>query len=315
MRNKNECKTDEHENITLIDLFFRGIMSIRDITLKNDGGTLGFINLIMTLLASFMTILDYIFKFGILDNVIQLIQNSPELFLFKIGEIFALVVLVSLVVSLIWQPNFLNTFSNLPRKNKFRFFIQLTLTSFILFLLLTAISLWPFSYSKFNTHEAEILFPQAAELGPVLIQTYASNGEAHYSFHTETPINGPDGYVKVTLKANNRYVENNAGWVMFLLKGSDISSYKQLRFRIKGEQGGEIIGIKAKDAKGRESYLMLDEHYLANGVTNDWQQVSIPFEDFGDVDFSLIDNFSFFTTGDLAETRPQIIYLGEFQLR
>lgn len=296
MGNEKECKNNIREIIIL------------GLSLPEWG-------LILGLIASFLTILDLTFKFGILNKLIQLFQKNSEWILWKMGVIYILVIVVITAVGLIWQINFLNNFlCSFRKNNKSQFFMQLTL-SFIIIAILTVLLLWLFSYDKFDTREAEIIFPQAAKLGPTFIRTYASNGEAYYSFYDETPLNGPNGYVEITLQTYERTIKNNAGWIIFLLRGSDISGYKQLRFLIRGKHGDEIIGIKAKDAKGREAYLMLDNHYLREGnITTDWQEVSIPIKDFGGVRFDLIDNFSFFVDGNMAETRSQTILVGGFRL-
>ncbi len=176
----------------------------------------------------------------------------------------------------------------------------------------------PFFYShqSSSSYEAQRLFPQAADIGPVLIRTHASNGEAYYSFFEDTPLFGPNSYVRITLRNYGTTEEQSSGWVYFFLRGADLGRYKALRFLIRGETGSEKIGITAKDSRGIEMGLILnDGPYLTNkSLTTEWQEATIPFTHFGNVDFSLVDNFGFFTRGDIAQTIPQTFYVGGFRL-
>lgn len=273
------------------------------------------ISIFLVALAGILTSIDKIFNLGFWNKLFRLIYGKPERFWIKFGITYITVIVVILVISWLWRLNFVKNICDSFGKKKIKFFIQL-ISSIIILAIFSISLLWLFYYDRFETYEAKILFPQPANLGPLFIRTYASNGEAYYSFYDETPINGPEGYVTITLQAYGRTIEHTAGWVIFLLRGADISGYKQLRFLIRGERGGEIIGVKAKDAKGVEVSLMLDQRYLLEGkISTDWQLASIPFKDFGNVNFGLIDNFSFFVDGLMAETRPQTIFIGDFRLR
>ncbi len=175
-----------------------------------------------------------------------------------------------------------------------------------------------FEQSGGETPEVYKLFPQAKQYGPAVIRTYATNGISLYSFHDESPPFGPqNGYAKITFHVYGN-VAQNAGWVVFLQRGVDISRFKELRFLIRGEKGNENIGIKAKDARGVEIELVLDGTYLRHqGLSTTWQEADavVPLAHFGNVDFGLFENFSFFTTGVLAGPRPQTFYVGQFELR
>jgi hypothetical protein len=243
--------------------------------------------------------------------------SENELWVLKtIAYSDGIIVLFIGIICFIWiGSSIFNFFRSYFHKHKVHFCVNLFLS--ILVISILAVLLQSDFYSqRENIINASVLFPQADEFGPVFIQTYASNGAVSYLFFDETPINGPQGYAKITLKTNDYSVNSSAGWIMYLLKGADIRSrYNQLRFLIKGEEGGEEIVIKAKDAKGRENFLTLSGRYLREGrITNDWQQASIPLDDFGDVDLTIIDNFSFATTGSMASTHPQTFYVGEFKL-
>jgi len=170
-----------------------------------------------------------------------------------------------------------------------------------------------------ETAEVYKLFPQAKQYGPAVIRTYATNGISLYSFHDESPPFGPqNGYARITFHVYGNTVAQNAGWVMFLQRGVDISRFNELRFLIRGEKGNENIGIKAKDARGVEIELILDGTYLRHqGLSATWQEADavVPLAHLGNVDFGLFENFSFFTTGVLAGSRPQTFYVGQFELR
>jgi hypothetical protein len=163
---------------------------------------------------------------------------------------------------------------------------------------------------------AAILFPQAADLGRVFIRTFASNGMVTYDFVNETPAYGPHGYAKITLRTNDGTAAQSAGWVLYLLRGSSIRDKEQLRFFIKGNAGGEKIGLKLKDADGTEVGVMLDgKPYLPDRkITTDWQEASIPLSHFGNVRLEIMDSLILFTDGSMALTEPQTVYVGGFQL-
>jgi hypothetical protein len=213
------------------------------------------------------------------------------------------------VLSLLWYPYFYKFY----KEKRIWFFLKLVLSFLIIILLVFSLISLMFR-EMLPSPEVEKLFPQASGLGATLIRTYGTNGVANYTFHEEsTPFGPKDGYAKITFRTFGNTVDQNCGWVIFLLRGVDISNYKEFRFLIRGERGNEKIGIKAKDARGVEIPLMLEGAYLRKGmITTDWQEVIVPLEDFGNVDFGLMDNFSIFTTGLMAGTRPQTIYVGNF---
>lgn len=230
----------------------------------------------LLILTGILTSLDTLFKLGIWNKLFRVIQNKPELFWLKFGLIYFGIIFVTLSISWFWRLQFINRIIDSFQKRKVYFLIQMV-CSIIIFAISSMSILWLFSYDKSGTREADVLFPQATQFGPTLIRTYASNGEAYYSFYNDTPIKGPEGYVKISLQAYGYTVEQNAGWVIFLLRGVDISNYKQLRFLIRGEKGGETIGIKAKDARGVEVSLIIDSNYLTEDkITTEWQQVALP---------------------------------------
>jgi hypothetical protein len=164
--------------------------------------------------------------------------------------------------------------------------------------------------------EVAVLCPQCAQLGTCAIRTYASNGSADYSFDAKGEPRGPRGHAQITLRAFWPDEEQGAGWVIFLPRGSDLSSFQQLRFWIRGKKGSERIGVKVKDARGVEVPVRtIDSYVLGGGITANWREVSIPFEAFPRVDFGLMDNISLYVSGESAGTEPQTIYIGGMEWR
>jgi hypothetical protein len=164
--------------------------------------------------------------------------------------------------------------------------------------------------------DVALLFPQSVDLGGAFILTYASNGDAQYSVTRARDEYGPNGYARIDFRCYGNSERENAGWVIYFLRGADLSGFKYLRFLIRGERGRERIGVKAKDILGREMFVILDQRYLrGHSISNEWQEARIELSDFGDVHFGSFDNFSVFSNGELAQTRPQSIYVGEFVLQ
>jgi len=75
----------------------------------------------------------------------------------------------------------------------------------------------------------------------------------------------------------------------------DLTPYKELRFWVRGENGGEDFEIGMAD----RSWLTIGDSvkagaagkYLVHGVTRDWQEVVIPLTDFGKLDWSQMGSF------------------------
>lgn len=121
------------------------------------------------------------------------------------------------------------------------------------------------SYRLGHPHPSEdvaVVCPQCARLGTCGVFTYANNGEADYSVDPAGDPGGPRGHARITLQAYLPDVTHNAGWVIFLPPGVDLSEHKQLRFSIRGEKGGERIGVKAKDAHGVEVPVLVNDRYI-----------------------------------------------------
>ena len=75
----------------------------------------------------------------------------------------------------------------------------------------------------------------------------------------------------------------------------DLSPYKEARFWVRGEKGGEMFEIGMAD----RSWLTIGDSvkagaidkYLPKGVTTQWQEVVIPLSDFGKLDWSQMGSF------------------------
>jgi hypothetical protein len=80
----------------------------------------------------------------------------------------------------------------------------------------------------------------------------------------------------------------------------NIDPFRTLSFMVKGQHGGELFEIKMADRtwekKGDAIRGGSINEFLKGGLTNRWQEVSVPLDYFGDLDFSeiasLVFNFS-----------------------
>jgi hypothetical protein len=73
-----------------------------------------------------------------------------------------------------------------------------------------------------------------------------------------------------------------------------------------------------KDALGVEVPVEVDGRYLvggAEGITRNWQEISIPLTDFPRVNFGLMDNLSIYVDGRISSTRAETIYIGGLEWR
>src|SRR3954466_8482533 len=235
-----------------------------------------------------------------------------------------LVVITSVVMALmavLWQPS--RKMTGEVRKHRVVHLSLKLLASFSLSLLLSMLAIGLVSDSFYwlggtdPTEGVAVVCPQCAQLGTCAIRTYGNNGEAHYSIDAKGEPGGPRGHAKITLQAYRPDEEHGAGWVIFLPRGSDLGSFSQLRFWIRGEKGGEQIGVKVKDAQRVEVPVVLNSRYIlgGTGITAKWSEASIPLQDFPLVKFELMDNFSIYVNGKLAGTEPQTIYVGGFEWR
>lgn len=99
------------------------------------------------------------------------------------------------------------------------------------------------------------------------------------------------------------YSKKSSGWCGYYtllnqIDGAyfDLSPYKEVRFWVRSEKGGETFEIGMAD----RSWLTIGdsvkagtvERYLPKGVTTGWQEVVIPLPDFGKLDWSQMGSFA-----------------------
>lgn len=84
--------------------------------------------------------------------------------------------------------------------------------------------------------------------------------------------------------------ESFSGWVTILVVGDqfvDISKYSQIRFKVRGERGGELFTVGLADQNWYEKQDLVQspqiESYLSNGVTTQWQEVTVPLSHFSNL--------------------------------
>lgn len=161
------------------------------------------------------------------------------------------------------------------------------------------------------------LLPQAKDVLAVAIRTYGTNGKASYEMMVGAGGLDPTNFARITFNPYGAAVEQNCGWMIFFVRGVSLGRFKEIRFLIRGSAGQEKIGLKAKDAHGAEVAVRLDDsRQIASGrIERTWQEVTIQFRRFGNVDFTLFDNLSVYVSGEMAGPGPQTIDVGAFEFR
>ncbi|MEM2875292.1 MAG: carbohydrate binding domain-containing protein, partial [Candidatus Hadarchaeales archaeon] len=84
------------------------------------------------------------------------------------------------------------------------------------------------------------------------------------------------------------YLDGADHWGGFYLEFHDpvdMSAYNAITFSVRGKHGGEKFKIKVKDNLGNENEVGIASYIT---VTKEWQEVSIPLEDFGGIDLTCI---------------------------
>ena len=75
----------------------------------------------------------------------------------------------------------------------------------------------------------------------------------------------------------------------------DLTPYKEVRFQVRGEKGGEAFEVGMADRSwltiGDSVKAGTEEKFLPQGVTAGWQEVVIPLSDFGKLDWSQMGSF------------------------
>lgn len=113
-------------------------------------------------------------------------------------------------------------------------------------------------------------------------------------------------------------------------RGRDFSRFKTLSLRIRGERGGEVIGLGVKDTTGTEEKIVLAQdppcgwagRSLPLTISQNWQEVEISLGKYfsPDLDFSLLENISFFAQGCFAAPDPSgmralTVYIADIRLK
>lgn len=107
------------------------------------------------------------------------------------------------------------------------------------------------------------------------------------------------------------YVKESTGWCGYYtllnqIDGEyyDLRPYKSVSFMVKGAKGGEEFEMGMADKNwviiGDSLKAGSVKKYLLKGVTTEWQEVAIPLEDFGLLDFSEMGSFviNFYEKGE-----------------
>jgi hypothetical protein len=84
------------------------------------------------------------------------------------------------------------------------------------------------------------------------------------------------------------YQDGAGYWGGFYLQfenAVDMSEYNAITFSVRGKLGGEKFKVKIKDNHGNENEVEIAKYI---SLTKEWQEVSIPLEDFGGIDFTQI---------------------------
>jgi hypothetical protein len=244
-------------------------------------------------------------------ELLHFIRSVWSLYVFL--EVFAVMLVTVGVVFGLWWPEVAGPMGTLVQRSKAKGAAKISgsigLVAAVAFGVLVLLS-------HYSSNDDVDVLVRTTSLGPMSISVYGNNGHVDYTTYRETDKGGPEGYAKITFQNWGSTADYNCGWILFLIRGTDLTRFTELRFLVRGEAGDEQIGVKAKDAHGTEVALRLDHHYLwERRITTAWQQAIIPLVNFGNVDRNLMDNVSLFANGTMVETRPQTIYIGGIEFR
>jgi len=98
----------------------------------------------------------------------------------------------------------------------------------------------------------------------------------HIAFEPEDALGDPTGYaLRLEYDVDSPNPAYNGFWMKFV--GEDLSSYNTLNFYVRGDTKAGFskrMKIELKDQSNKPS------PYIISGITDEWQQFSIPFEKF-----------------------------------
>lgn len=101
-------------------------------------------------------------------------------------------------------------------------------------------------------------------------------------------------------------------------RGFLIDDKNNMCFEIRGEYGGEKIGLALKNTFGHELKYSLDK-FLENGIRkNGWEKAEIDLSEYAYVtrgahEKAYLENFSIFTNSLLSGTKKQVFYIRKIQ--
>lgn len=207
----------------------------------------------------------------------------------------------------VWNPGLLHQMRRIQTDNNFGFTARVAIT--VVLGLMPLLVAWLLAPASLPNGDARVLFPQERELRPLSFANYATNGKASYDVYRKSD-GIAEAYAEIRFQVYRPGIDANCGWVVYLAKGFDLSAYRSLRFLIRGQRGNERLIVKAKDANGHEEALELNREHLLDGsgkITAVWQEAVVPFDHFGNVDFSRMENVSLAWNGSLSGLAPQTI--------
>ncbi|NKB81484.1 MAG: hypothetical protein GKS05_06305 [Nitrospirales bacterium] len=167
------------------------------------------------------------------------------------------------------------------------------LTKERMMLLALFVALFVFFFAVFS------LLPQDTDSEIILIDDFNNGYENAFGGKTEIYQSAPSAIQGSLVDSPRRgetgdalrlhYVKETDGWCGYysIFNESDYvdaSRMNALSFWIRGEQGGEVINLGLADREWEEKDDTVKSKpissYLKNGVTTDWQKVTIPLSDF-----------------------------------
>ncbi len=150
-----------------------------------------------------------------------------------------------------------------------------------------------------STHERALLWGNRGQIGAYVSPPGKIKADTDYEVvyppknpdGDETPQAGRSGNDHESMRVTYAWPGRSGSFCgAYLLLLADLSEFKTLTFRVRGAAGGEAFEIAMHDliANRREDAVCVGSiyRYLPGGVTQRWQEVRIPLDDFYGVDRS-----------------------------
>jgi len=205
----------------------------------------------------------------------------------------------------------------------------------------------------FSDRALKLLAPQLSRFSYTITYESGASLKALLRSANPHPGEGPSAYMEFTFRGEGGA---DAGWVIVVwdklfqntirnllhklrleekiwVRGRNLEGFEAFTFRVRGLRGGEPLGVGVKwiaaDGSTHEVKLLLAQRapsrecwagkVLPVGpLTTDWQTITLPLEAFGPVDWSSVENISFFWRGcfleELMGTTALTLDLGEIRL-